>query len=392
MRYSQIDSKLFIENRERFKKMMKPNSVAVFISNDIVPKTADQFHNFRQNGDLFYLTGIEQEETMLILAPDCPNPDFREILFLRETNETLAIWEGAKHSKTEGTSISGIKAVQWNSSFENQLAVIINLSENIYLNLNEHDRYVSSVPYADLRFANEIKNRFPAHNIERAAPIMHRLRSVKSPIEVELIKHAGSITKKAFDRVLDFIKPGVMEFEIEAEITHEFLMNGSMGHAYTPIIASGANACVLHYISNNMQVKDGDLLLLDFGADYANYASDLTRCVPANGKFSPRQKEVYNSVLRVFYAAQDMLKPGTFLKDYNEAVGKLMEKELVDLKLLTLEEIKNQKPEWPAYKKYFMHGTSHYMGIDVHDLGGRYWAMQAGNVFTCEPGIYIPAE
>lgn len=392
MRYEQIDSKLFIENRERFKKQMKPNSIAIFRSNDVMPRSADNYHHFRQNSDIFYLTGVDQEESTLVLFPDCPNEDFREVLFLRETSELISIWEGEKLTKKKGLETSGIKTIHWNDKWETLFPVMMNLAENCYLNLNEHDRYSSPNQYGDMRFALELKDRFPLHKFERSAPIMHRLRSIKSNIEIELMKHACSITKKGFERVLKFVKPGVMEYEIEAEITHEFLRNASKGHAYEPIIASGANACVLHYVQNNQACKDGDVILLDFGAEYANYASDLSRSIPVNGRYTDRQRQVYDAVLRVFKAASQMLRPGNILKEYHEEVGKLMEKELVDLGLLTMEDIKKQDPAWPAYKKYFMHGTSHYLGLDVHDVGSRYQKMEAGMVFTCEPGIYIREE
>lgn len=392
MRYSQIDSRLFIENRESFKKEMKPNSIAVFFSNDRMPRTADQGHVFWQNTDLFWLTGIDQEETILILFPDCPNEDFREVLFLRETSELIAIWEGDRLTKEQARENSGIRNIHWGNKWDTIFPVVMNLAENCYLNLNEHDRYANPVEYTDMRYAKQILDRFPLHKYERSAPIMHRLRSIKSDIEVELMKKACSITAKAFERVMRFVKPGVIEYEIEAEITHEFIRNGSKGHAYEPIIASGKNACVLHYVQNDQVCRDGDLLLMDFGAEYSNYVSDLTRCIPVNGRFSDRQKQVYNAVLRIFHAASNMLKPGSYLKDYQENVGKLMEKELVDLGLLTMDEIRNQDPLNPAYKKYFMHGTSHYLGLDVHDVGSRYQPMQAGMVFTVEPGIYIREE
>ena len=392
MRYSSIDKKLYIENRERFKKEMKPNSIAVFFSNDRMPRNADGMLSFWQNTDTLWLSGIDQEETILVMFPDCPNEDYREMLFILETNETIAIWEGDKLTKEQAENNSGIRNIHWGNKWEAIFPVVMNLAEHVYLNLNEHDRYVSPVEYGNLRFARQIIDRFPLHDYIRSAPIMHRLRSVKSGIEIDLMKHACGITTKAWERVLKFIKPGVLEYEIEAEIINEFIRNGSRGHAYDPIIASGRNACVLHYVQNDQVCKDGDLILMDFGAEYANYASDMTRCAPVNGKFSHRQKEVYNAVLRIFHAASNMLKPGTILKEYQEKVGALMEKELMDLGLLTMDEIKNQNPAMPAYKKYFMHGTSHYLGLDVHDLGSRYQPMKEGMVFTVEPGIYILEE
>lgn len=392
MRYDKIDSKLFIENRKRFCAEMKPNSVAIFFSNDLMPRSADSFHTFRQNPDLFHLSGIDQEDSILILFPDCPNEDFRECLFLKETNEHIAIWEGAKLSKPQARDVSGILNVYWSDKWEGFLPVIMNMAQNVYLNLTEHDRFISDADYADRRWARILMNKYPLHNYERSAPIMHRLRSIKSKIEIDLIQKACDITEKGVRRLLKFIKPGVWEYQIEAELTHEFLNNRSTGHAYYPIIASGESACVLHYVENNKQCKDGDVILLDFGAEYANYASDLTRCLPVNGKFSKRQKDVYNATLRVFRGASAMLTAGNRIKEYHDAVGLLMEKELVDLGLLTVSDIKKQDPTWPAYKKYFMHGTSHYLGLDVHDSGSRWQKMEAGMVFTCEPGIYIPEE
>jgi Xaa-Pro aminopeptidase len=392
MRYATISSDLFIRNRQRLVKEMKPNSVAIVFASDLMPRGADSFHIFRQNPDLFWLTGVDQEETILLLYPDAPNPDWKEILFVRETNEHIAAWEGEKLSKPQATQMSGVKNVIWAQDFEKLIGPIVNQAENIYLHINEHDRFVSPVQYTDLRKANEIREMFPLHKYERLAPILHRLRAIKQKEEIELIKQAVAITKKGFERVMRFVKPGVMEYEIEAELTHEFLRNRSRGHAYEPIVASGASACVLHYVANDKPCQEGDLLLMDFGAEYANYASDLTRCIPVSGRFSPRQKEVYNAVLRVMRFAMGMLKPGTKLPEYTEAVGKEMEKELVGLGLITTNDIKNQDPKWPAYKKYFMHGTSHFLGIDVHDVGNRYLPIEEGMVFTCEPGIYIREE
>lgn len=393
MKYSAIDSHLFIENRKRFVNRMKPHSIAVFISNDEVPRSADATYLWRQNPDLFYLSGIDQEQTILVLYPDCPNPRQREILFVRKTNEHIAVWEGHKYTKEEARNASGIENIQWADQFEGVFHVLMTYAQTIYLNQNDHDRAAfTRLPYADLRFANEMRSRYPLHNIERSAPILHSLRSIKSDIEVGLLKTACHITEKAFKRVLAFVKPGVAEYEIEAEITHEFIRNRATGHAYTPIIASGASACVLHYIDNNQICNDGDVLLMDFGAEYANYNADLSRSIPVNGKFTARQKDVYNAVLGVMKHAKSMLKAGTLLDEYNRNVGLAMETELIKLGLLDETEVRKQSPENPLYKKYFMHGTSHYLGIDVHDVGFRYAKMEAGMVFTCEPGIYIPEE
>jgi Xaa-Pro aminopeptidase len=392
MKYTPIQANVFIENRKKFISKLKPNAIALFVSNDIMPTNADGSMGFIQNSDLFYLSGIDQEETILLIYPDAANGSHKEILFVRETNETIAIWEGAKLNKEQATQISGIKNIQWVAHFEQLLQTIIYQPEFIYLNSNEHTRRYIETETAEMRFNKKIIARYPLYKIERTAPIMHQLRAIKSDIEVEVIQHACNITEKGIRRLLNFIKPGVMEYEIEAELMHEFLRNRSRGFAYNPIIASGANACVLHYVENDKECKDGDLILLDVAAEYGNYKSDLTRCIPANGKFSTRQKEVYNAVLRVMRAAIKMLTVGNTFAEYNKAVGKLMEKELIDLGLLTTTEIKNENPNLPAYKKYFMHGTSHFLGLDVHDVGDFNRKMEAGMVFTCEPGIYIPEE
>ncbi len=392
MKYKPIDSKLFIENRKKFTAQLKPNSISIFHSNDEMPRNGDLTHYFRQNADLFWLSGIDQEDTMLVLYPDCPKPEFRECLFLKRTNETIAVWEGHKYTMDEASTSSGIKNVYWNEDFDNVISNLMLYADNCYLNLNENDRAKTVVPYRDLRYANELKSKFPLHNYERAAKILIHLRAVKSDEEIKLIREACSITEKALHRVLKTIKPGMMEYEVEAEIFYEFIRNRATTYSYYPIIASGASACVLHYVENNKECKDGDLILLDFGAEYANYAADLTRTIPVNGKFTPRQKDIYNAVLRVMKQAKNMLRPGTILNDYNNEVGKIMEGELIKLGLLKADEVKKQNPDKPLYKKYFMHGTSHYMGLDVHDLGNRFVPMKAGMVFTCEPGIYVPEE
>jgi Xaa-Pro aminopeptidase len=392
MRYEHIDNKLFIANREKLVRQMKPGSVAILVSNDMMPRGADSFYPFRQNPDMFYLTGVDQEETFLVLFPDAPLPEWKEILFVRETNEHIAAWEGEKLNKEEGTHVSGIKNVQWSNMFEKMLPAIMFEAKHCYLNSNEHARYSSEADFAELRYTRKIRAQFPLHSYERLAPIMHQLRAVKHEAEIHLMKHAAEITKKGFDRVLHFLRPGVMEYEVEAEITHEFIRNGSRGHAYEPIIASGASACVLHYIVNDKPCKDGDLMLLDFGAEYAGYSSDLTRCAPVNGLFSARQKQVYNAVLRVFYETKKNLRPGHILRENLKATQEMIEKECVDLGLITTEQIKNQDPNNPAYRKYFFHGVSHFLGIDVHDIGNHYRPISENMVFTCEPGIYIKEE
>ncbi len=392
MRYLPIDNKLFIENRERYKAHLLPKSIAFFNANDEMPRSADQNYPFHQHPDLFYLTGIDQEQTLLVIFPDAPLPKYREILFLRKTNEHIAVWEGHKYTKEEARAASGIQTIMWTEDIPSVIPMLMNHSLNVYVNLNENDRFSSEVPYKELRFSNEMKAKYPAHFFHRSGSIMAQLRAIKSDFEIQVMQRAIDITEKAFRRVLRFVKPGVMEYEIEAEITHEFIRKRATGHAYTPIIASGPNANVLHYIDNNQECKEGDVILLDFGAEYGNYAADLSRSIPVSGQFTERQRDVYNAVLRVMKQATAMLVPGNTIEKYHGEVGKIMEEELIGLGLLNREEVKKQNPDMPLYKKYFMHGTSHFLGLDVHDIGNRYEPMKAGMVFTCEPGIYIPEE
>lgn len=392
MRYDPIDSELFISNRQRFVKHLPEGALAVFNANDILPTNADGTLPFVQNRDLFYLSGVDQEETILVLFPNAFNPAHREVLFLLETNEHLARWEGAKLTKEQATAQTGIQTVFWLSEFEKVFKDLMSQAQKVYLNSNEHLRANNPVETRDQRFQKWIAKEYPMHSYDRSAPIMHRLRAVKSPIEIDLLQKACDINTKAFHRILKFLKPGVMEYELEAEFIHEYKRHGAPDFSYTPIIASGESACVLHYIENDKQCKDGDLVLFDCGNWYANYASDVTRCYPVNGRFTDRQKQVYNAVLRVEKAAMELLRPGNQLHEYHKQVGELMTKELVDLKLITMDEVRNEDPNWPAYKKYFMHGTSHYIGLDVHDVGLWTEKMEVGNVFTCEPGIYIPEE
>ncbi len=392
MRYNPLPASLYQKNRQKFMARMKPKSIAVFNSNDIYPVSADSTLAFAQHRDIFYLTGVDQEESILLLFPDAPNPNDKEILFLKETNDHIKVWEGEKLTKAKAVERTGIKNVHWLQDFDSLLKKLVFQAENIYINTNEHYRASTEVETREDRFIKRVKQEFPGHNFERSNPILQRLRSVKELEEIAQIQKACDITEAGFRRILDKVRPGMKEYELEAEFAHEFLRRGSRGFAYTPIIASGANANVLHYIQNDAEIKDGDLILLDVGAEYGNWASDMTRCVPANGKFSPRQKEVYEAVLRVKDAAAKMLKPGVIWADYQDKVGRIMEKELLKLGLLTEEDIKNENPDWPAYKKYFMHGTSHHMGLDTHDYGILEEPMQAGMVFTVEPGIYIPEE
>ena len=392
MKYLPIHKELFVANRNRFAALLKPNSLAVFNANDILPTNADGSLRFKQSSDLFYLSGIDQEESILVIYPDAKDGVHKEVLFLKETNEHIAIWEGHKLTKAEATAASGIDKVYWLSEFKTIFRSLVVEAEHVYLNTNEHVRAVVETETREARFVKWCMNEYPLHEYERSAPLMHTLRAIKQQTEIELIQQACNITEKGFRRLLGFVKPAVWEYEIEAELIHEFTRNRSNGFAYTPIIASGANSCVLHYIDNSLQCKDGDILLLDVAAEYANYNSDLTRCIPVNGKYTPRQKEVYNAVLRVMRAAIKMLVPGNVMADYQKEVGKLMEEELIKLNLLSADDVKKQNPDAPLYKKYFMHGTSHFLGLDVHDVGNRYRKFEAGMVFTCEPGIYIREE
>jgi len=391
-RYQLIEKQLFIDNRKKFAAQLKANSIAFFNSSAIFPRNGDANYEFKQNSDLFWLTGIDQEECALLIFPDCPVDSNREVLFIKRTNEHIAVWDGHKYSKEEATSVSGIQNVFWIDEFDNMIRQLIQLSQYIYLNTNENDRAGNNFMYKDLEFVLQLRQRFPLHTFERAAPIMQRLRSIKSPVEIAYMKYAIEISNKMFHRILKFIKPGVKEYEVEAEVIHEFVRNGASGHSFTPIVAAGKNACTLHYVDNADICNNGDLLLLDSGTDYGNYISDMTRVIPINGKFSPRQKNIYNAVLRVMNEAKKMLKPNIMLMEYHLQVCQVMEKELVDLQLITLDDIKKQNPSMPAFKKYFMHGTSHFIGLDVHDVGMRYEPIKAGMTFSCEPGIYIPQE
>ncbi|ARN72142.1 MAG: aminopeptidase P family protein [Bacteroidota bacterium] len=392
MKYNPINPQLFIKNRKNFMGMMKPSSLAVFNSNDIFKTGADSTMPFKQHRDIFYLSGADQEDTILVLFPDCPDPNLREVLFVTETNEHIAIWEGEKLTKEKATEITGITSVFWLKDFDKKFFEMMTMCDTVYFNTNEHYRQAVEMETREDRFIKKCKSQFPAHNYAKSNPILQRLRAVKDPIEIDLLKHACDITNAGFRRVLDFVKPGVWEYEIEAEYLHEFIKSRSDGFAYTPIIASGNNANVLHYIENNNQCKDGELILMDVGASYANYSSDMSRTIPVNGTFTKRQKQVYNAVLKVKNEATKMLVPGTMWKEYHVEVGKLMTSELIDLGLLDKADVQNENPEWPAYKKYFMHGTSHHIGLDTHDYGILWEPMQAGNVFTVEPGIYLPEE
>ncbi len=392
MKYHPIHSTLFVKNRSNFMAQMKANSLAVFNSNDIYPISADSTMPFQQHRDIYYLSGVDQEESILVMFPDCPNKKHREILFLKETNDHIAVWEGEKLTKKRAFEVSGIKTVYWLQDLKKVLAELMAQSDTVHINTNEHYRASIETETREDRFTKWLLNKYPAHKVEKSNPILQRLRSIKDPIELDLLQKACNITEKGMRRVLKFIKPGVAEYEIEAEFIHEFLRNRSKGFAYTPIIASGNNANVLHYIENNQICNDGDLILLDVGAEYANYSSDMTRTIPVNGRYSKRQKEVYNAVNNVKINATNMLIPGTIWADYHKEVGKLMTSELLGLGLLDKADVQNEDPNWPAYKKYFMHGTSHHMGLDTHDYGLLWEPMKTNMVFTVEPGIYIPEE
>ena len=392
MKYQPINSNLFIKNRKNFMAQMKPKSIAFFNSNDIYPVSADSTLPFEQHRDIFYLSGIDQEESILLLFPDCPNKDLREVLFVRETNAHIAVWEGEKLTKKAAIKSSGIKTIYWLQDLNKVLFEMSTYADTFYINTNEHYRSSVETETREDRFIKKILAKYPAHSVAKSNPILQRLRSVKDPIELDLMQHACNITEKGFRRILNFIKPEVWEYEIEAELLHEFVRNRSKGFAYTPIIASGNNANVLHYIENNKQCKDGDLILFDIAAEYANYKSDLSRTVPVNGRFTDRQKAVYNAVNHVKKEATKMLIPGTLWKEYHIEVGKIMTSELLKLDLIDKADVQNEDPNWPAYKKYFMHGTSHHIGLDTHDYGLLHEPMQANMVFTVEPSIYIPNE
>lgn len=394
MRYAPIDSALFVSNRKRLARELKPGSLALLNSSDTMPTTADGTMPFRQNSDLFYLTGIQQEESILLLCPGFRDESKREILFLREPNELLEKWHGHKLTKVEATAISGIRTVMWLSEFEGMFhhLMVMSGAEHVYLNTNEHYRAEVVVQTRDARFIQWCQERYPLHTYQRLAPLMAKLRTVKQPQEIKLMQKACDITDKAFRRVLKFVKPGVMEYEVEAEYTHEFIRHGSRGHAYTPIIASGKNNVILHYIDNDQRCAKGDLLLLDAGAEYANYNADLTRTIPVSGRFTKRQKDVYNAVLRVQRKAMGMMSKGMVYFDYHREVEKLMQSELLGLKLISKTDLKNQKPGQEPFRRYYYHGTSHMLGLDVHDLGDMHARMALGSVWTVEPGIYIKEE
>ncbi len=392
MRYQKLSSQQFIENRIKLKEQLLPSSVAIFNSNDILPTNADGVMPFKQNANVFYLSNIDQEETILLIAPDFPDEEYREVLFIRETNDEIKTWEGKKVTKEEAKKTSGIENVQWVAEFKKIFYKVLSETENIYLDKNEHLRNANQVKTRNDRFIKWCMENYPLYNYYRVNPIVSALRLVKSDEEVETIRKACDITKTGYLEVLETMQPDDYEFEIEARYAYQFLKNRSRGFAYQPIVAGGKNACILHYIQNECKINDGDLVLMDVGAEYGNYHADMTRTIPANGRYTDRQKQIYASVLKVKDFAMSVLKPGNSIKDYHKAVGETMEKELVDLGLLTMNEIKNQDKDKPAYKKYYMHGTSHHLGLDVHDVGSIYESFKPGMVLTVEPGIYVGDE
>lgn len=392
MRYQSISKEMYIRNRAKLVKKLKPGSLAIVNSNDEMPRTGDQTHIFRQNSDMFYLTGLDQEKCVLTLCPDHPVESMREILFTVQTNDLMVTWNGHKYTIDEVQVVSGIQNVKWIDDFEITLRDLMSRVQVVYLNQNEYPKFMTEVPLRDARFAVKMRQDFPVHSYERLAPFVTELRMVKEPEEILQLQRACDLTNDGFRRVLKFVKPGRKEYEIEAEFSHEFIRKGGAGHAYPPIIASGANACILHYNTNANLCNDGDLLLMDVGAEYGNYAADMTRTIPVNGKFSPRQRQVYEAVLRVLKAATSMLKPGTTNEKWHGEVCKIMEKELIGLGLISNDDLKNQSSASPAFFKYYMHGTGHFLGLDVHDVGSRQVVFETGMVMTCEPAIYIPAE
>jgi len=392
MKSHSLSSSFFSENRKNFIRRMQPGSVAFILSNDEQPRSSDQVFPFRQNPDFFYLTGIDQEKSFLMLFPDSPNPALREVLFVLETNEHIAVWDGAKYSKPQATEVSGIARVEWLAGIEPAIKEAMMYAQYVYLGTMENNRYPGEANYRSLRFAHDLRNRYPLHNYQRATPILTTLRLIKSPQELEVLQKAIGITANAFKRVLQMVKPGVGEYEIEAEIIHEYIRSKATGHSFHPIVASGADACILHYIANNKICRDGDLLLLDTGAEYSNYAGDLSRTIPINGRFSPRQKQVYNACLRVMRSATQLLVPGSCLDSYQKEVMPVMADELAGLGLIAVRDSQNEEAVLSAAKKYFPHSTSHFLGLDVHDEGHKFEVFKPGMVLTCEPGIYIPEE
>ncbi|RUA11843.1 MAG: aminopeptidase P family protein [Flavobacteriia bacterium] len=393
MRYPKLPASLFIRNRKNFTLKMEPNAIAIFTSNDIMPTNADDVMGFAQNNDMFYLSGIDQEESILLLYPDAELPENREILFVKETSDLIKVWEGDKLTMEQAAEVSGVKNVKWLKDFELALQYMAFEADIFYLGHNEHKKTTTAEMLTRQdRMITYCKEKYPLHDYKRAAKITRELRQIKSKEEVDSIQKAVDISIGGFKRVLKAVKTGLMEYELEAELTYELLKKGAKRNAFLPIIASGENACALHYNTNDHECKDGDMILMDFGVCYANYNSDTTRCFPVNGKFSNRQKEVYKAVLHCLKEGSKLLKPGAVSAEYEKEMAKLVEEQLIGLGLLNAEEVKKQDPQKPLYKKYFMHGTAHHLGLDVHDVGLYTRPFEAGMVLTCEPGIYIPEE
>ncbi|MBN2215163.1 MAG: aminopeptidase P N-terminal domain-containing protein [Bacteroidales bacterium] len=392
MRKYSFDSSFFKGNRQRLLMDLEENAVAIIHSNDEMYRSGDQNYRYRQNTNLFYMTGINQEKTILVFVPNHPDKKLREILFIRKSNKKLEIWEGHKLTMQEARDISGITTVKWDDEFDSFLREQLVRCDTIYYDVPEYPKYKPDIPFRSQRLLKEMREDYPLHHFKRLFPVIARQRQIKQPLETDAIKKACQITAGGFLRILKYIKPGIYEYQIEAELTHEFIMNGAEGHAYPPIIASGENACILHYTTNNEVCKDGDLLLMDFGAEYANYSSDLSRTIPVKGKFSKRQRELYDATLRVFRFANGIMKPGTTINKIHKEVCRKWEEEHIHLGLYTKQDVKSNKKDEPLWSKYFMHGTSHFMGLDVHDTGSKDEELKPGMVLTCEPGIYIPEE
>ncbi|MGI2257134.1 aminopeptidase P N-terminal domain-containing protein [Candidatus Cardinium hertigii] len=392
MRYRNIDPNLFINNRKKLGTFLYPNSLVVLHANDVMAKNTDGTMPFVQNSDLFYLSGIDQEETILLLYPDAIKKEWKEILFIKESNPVAAVWEGSKYTKEEASRISGILTVHWLSAFKPIFHTLMGLTDQIYLNTNEHPRANSAIATRDRRFIRWCQQHYPLHSYVRLAPIMQKLRGIKDEIEISFIQTACDITAAGFLSTIPMVRPGLIEYEIEALLSYEFLRRGSRGFAYAPIIASGADSCILHYTKNDKPCPPGELLLMDIGAEYANYSADITRVIPIDGKFTARQRKVYNAVLRILQAAEGLLRPGLSFADYHKAIGEWVEEELVALNLIKAADIKNQPKEAPAYRKYFMHGISHHLGLSTHDLGDTHAVILPNMVLTIEPGIYIKEE
>jgi Xaa-Pro aminopeptidase len=392
MRNIKIPRSFFTKNRKKLIGLMEQGALAVINSNDEMPRNGDQCFSFRQNSDLFYLTGINQEKTILVLCPGHPQIELREVLFILRPEVNLEIWYGHKYTKDEASEISGISSIRFLDEFDAVFKEIINCAGDVMLNMNEYPKFHTEVPSRDIRFAEKLKQEFPLHECERLAPLLTELRLIKEPDEMQMLKEAIEITRKAFLRTLKIVKPGITEYQVEAEITHEFLWNKASGHAYAPIIASGKNACTLHYISNDQTCQNGQLLLMDFGAEYGNYAADCTRTIPVNGKFTKRQKECYQAVLRVLEKTMTLFTPGRTIEEINKKTNQLLEAEMIRLGLFSSRDVKNQNPGKPMFAHFFMHGVSHFIGLDVHDVGFKYTRLKKGMVLTCEPGLYIPEE